>query len=448
MHSLQGQKGETRTNVAAFETGARLNTSVERSRAAWVALAGMCVAFFMASVDRFDFMFVLEPIRRGLHASDAQMGFLAGLAFVAFNVLFGFSAGRWVDVGARRSILAVSVFAWSVMAILCGAANSVLQMGLGRAGLGLAQAALFPVCMSLIADYFTGMSLHRAVAIFQATPVAMAVIGGPLLAFLTERFGWRLTIVIPAVAGLIVALLIPAMVPEPVRRDSGAVTEVGNRPRLGEVIAALAANRPLVCILLSYSFAMAASGVSVTWLTPLMLRVHGLTMTDLGLVIVVSGVLSIIAALSGGWICSCLVARKNDDRWVAGFCALTCFIGVLMAVAWLTVRPLLPFLAIYVAGQMVLSMNMGPLLALSSDLVRPREQGLTAAVMNGGASVIGFALAPLLTGVLSDRLTPGLGAVEGVRVALIYSLAPCLTLGGAFAVLATWIIRPRQASRA
>lgn len=411
------------------------------TRAAWIALLWMAGANIFATVDRNGFVVLLEPMKLDLKATDTEMGFLAGMAFVAFNFLFGIPISRWVDTGVRRTILAVSVIAWSIVTGFCSLSATVFQMGFARAGLGVAETAGVPACLSMIADYFPRGSRHRAVAIFQALGMLAPIIGVPVIALLSARYGWRTAIFVPGVIGLLLGLAIWIFMKEPVRGQFDSEPENVAKASFRDMLGMVFANKSLVCVLASHTFAAAAMGVIVTWIGPLVIRVHGFSMAAFGALVVGVNVFVMIGSLAGGWICSSLVARKGDDRWVIGFSAGTCLIAFSLSMVWLETTATGLFLTLYVLAQVVFYSRNAPSLTLSSDLAPNRARALTAALMIGGANLIGSGLAPMLTGMISDRLSSSHGAADGIRLALLYTVPVYQVLAGAFALLALAFMR-------
>ena len=57
-------------------------------------LALLCLTALLNMLDRQIFAILLEPIKRSLHLSDTQMGFVAGGAFAIVYTIAGIPLGR------------------------------------------------------------------------------------------------------------------------------------------------------------------------------------------------------------------------------------------------------------------------------------------------------------------------------------------------------------------
>ena len=106
------------TNVAAREFAKK------NGRRARYALALMFVIYAVNYLDRQLLSILMEPIRKELHLSDTQLGFLSGLAFAIFYATLGIPIARLADRFSRRNILAISLALWSVMTAFSGLARS------------------------------------------------------------------------------------------------------------------------------------------------------------------------------------------------------------------------------------------------------------------------------------------------------------------------------------
>ncbi len=137
-------------------------------------LAGTAVlfgAFFVAYLDRTVFPSLLVILKNELHLSNAQVAFLSGSAFAVMfglaSVPFAFFFGSY-GLGWGRSVLALSVFCWSVMTAGCSLKVLVLLF-ICRIGVGLGEACLHPVAYPLIASYFRNAP-GLALGVYYAAP--------------------------------------------------------------------------------------------------------------------------------------------------------------------------------------------------------------------------------------------------------------------------------------
>ena len=93
-----------------------------------------------------------EGIRREWALSDTALGLL-GTVFTLLYAVVGLPLGRLSDKIARRKILAVGVFVWSLLTALSGVARSFSQLIVARLGVGVGEATCSPASTSLIGDH-------------------------------------------------------------------------------------------------------------------------------------------------------------------------------------------------------------------------------------------------------------------------------------------------------
>src|ERR1700674_1110027 len=117
-------------------------------------LALLCLTALLNMLDRQIFAILLEPIKRGLHLSDTQMGFVSGGAFAIVYTIAGIPLGRLIDTGKRRTILAGTLLVWSFMTMCCGFARSFSLLLIARMGVGIGEAGSMPATMSVVGDLY------------------------------------------------------------------------------------------------------------------------------------------------------------------------------------------------------------------------------------------------------------------------------------------------------
>ena len=74
-------------------------------------------------VDRWVLGLVQNDIKADLHLSDAELGFLSGIAFALFYAVMGIPIARWADRGNRVTIISLCTAIWSAAVALCGVAG-------------------------------------------------------------------------------------------------------------------------------------------------------------------------------------------------------------------------------------------------------------------------------------------------------------------------------------
>jgi MFS family permease len=129
----------------------------------WYVLGVLVLVYILNFIDRQILSILAVDIKRDLHLTDGQLGFLGGAAFAVFYALFGVPLGRLADRWHRVRLLTIGLVLWSTMTAVSGLARNYLSLSLARMGVGVGEATASPTAYSLISDYFP--SRHRATAL-------------------------------------------------------------------------------------------------------------------------------------------------------------------------------------------------------------------------------------------------------------------------------------------
>jgi len=365
-------------------------------------LAVLWLVSLFSFLDRQVLAVLLEPIKAEFGLSDTQLGLLGGVAFGSFYAVFGLPIARLVDRFNRRNLLALSIFLWSGMTALCGAVGSFAGLFAARAGVAIGEAGGSPSTASLLSDYFAPRERARAFAVLtMAIPVSIMtgyILGG----LLNDLYGWRMAFVAIGLPGVLVALLVLAVVREPVRgasenmADSGAI---GLRDALGR----LWSRRAYRHVALGGALCSMGTWGSGVWLPSFFVRVHGFTIGEAGTAVgLVFGLGGIVGTLGGGFLADWLATRTGDDRWyvrvplIALAGAVPLAFGAFLAGQATTALILLACMVTLMHGYG------GPHAALLQSLAEPRLRGLSVSVYNFVNNLVAMGIGPLFVGAISD----------------------------------------------
>ncbi|MGZ8282071.1 MAG: spinster family MFS transporter [Allosphingosinicella sp.] len=377
-------------------------------------------------VDRSIMGLLVDPVKREMTLTDTQMSLLTGFAFVLFYLMFGIFIARLADRGSRRLVLAVGIAIWSVMTALTGAAQDYATLLVARIGVGIGEAACFPVAMSLIGDYFPSAKRPRAVSIFQASQYVAIVGGLVLIGWLAEYHGWRAAFVAVGLPGLLVAALFLLTVREPERGRHDADT--GEAPeRFGPALRTILGNTSLVGLIFVMGLGTMGIVTLASWSPPFLQRIHGLSVGEVGSVVGPAvGLPGLVGTVGAGFIASWLVKRSGRDSAAL----VVPLVGLLLAgpaFVLFVFADTLPLAVVGLAlGNLCVSTVFGPPVAVALSLAPARLRALTSSVLLVVQSLIGAGLGPFIVGYASDALAPAYG-VESLRYALVLvPIAPLL----------------------
>ncbi|MDB5704750.1 MAG: transporter [Sphingomonas bacterium] len=184
-----------------------------------ILTAVYCFAF----VDRQIVTMLVGPIKATFGASDLQIGYVIGPAFIFSAMAVGLPAGLGVDRFNRRNLVIGAGVLWSASTAAAAFVDSYTALLISRALVGGSEAVIFPAGMSLIADLFDRRRLPTANSVFLTSPYVgggIALIAGGLVLGATEAVawihipllgdirGWQTTFLYVGIAGFLPVLLL------------------------------------------------------------------------------------------------------------------------------------------------------------------------------------------------------------------------------------------------
>lgn len=371
-------------------------------------------------VDRTIISVVGEAIRRDLALSDLQLGLMGGLAFSLFYAGMGIPLARLAERHSRIRIIAVVTTLWSVMTMLSGAAGSFIQLLLCRIGVGVGEAGFTPALVSMLSDRFPPS--RRGVAfslIALGVPIGgavAAVIGGAV----AQAFGWRMAFVAVGAPGLLLALLLVLTVREPIRADAGATADT---PSFGAVLRRVGRSAAFLHLTCGGGLVgFVGFGLNL-FLIPLLVRVHGLSLPQAGLIFAASfSLATMVGTIIGGYVHSALVAR--DVRWNGWAPALSVAIALPLYLAALYQSDWRVLVGLLFCSTAALYAFLPVIMTVTQSLVEPRMRASAAALHSFGQTVAGLGLGSVVLGYLSDRLAARDFAGDYARECLAVKGAP------------------------
>ena len=397
-------------------------------RYAYYVLFVLVLIFVLNWIDRMVVSILLVPIQQELQLSDTAMGVLSGFGFSLLYTLSTVLIARYSDVHNRRNLLSGAVVIWSLATSFCGMVTGFGQLLLGRAIVGVAEAGGGAPTYSIIADYFPPRRRALAMGIYSSGIYIGIMLSFLLGSLLAARFGWRATFWLLGPPGLLLALMVRFTVKEPLRGRFEPQT-LRSDESTGTVLSFLWSQRAYLAAAGGLTVVAITQGAYAAWVPAFLIKVHGLTLTQVGLQLgLVLGVAGAIGTFAGGGLSDWLSAR--DPRVRLYFPAIVTFLTTPFFALFCLAGDVHVGLAIYAVGTVISAMHFGPAFGLTQNLARPAMRGLATALVMVTTALTGQGLGPLLTGFLSDVLRPEFGG-QSLRYALAI-MAGFASLGALF----------------
>ncbi|SIT65617.1 Major Facilitator Superfamily protein [Ectothiorhodosinus mongolicus] len=368
--------------------------------------------YVLSFVDR-QIVAVLAPqIRAHFELTNVQIGLLYGTAFSLIYAVAGIPMGRLADQWSRRKMIAIAVFAWSLVTVLSGFATSFAMLVVYRLILGVSQAMLSPAAYALLAETFRPELRASIFSVY-----ASAIFIGIGLSFLVggtvaQNTDWQTAMVVVGLPGLLLAPVACFFIRDVRVNRFVAGTFVGDifaslRDMLGKRTIQLHLLGFGMLGVIGYTVLAFISIIFVdVFERPDLIRHYGWFQLGVAVTVIFMGLLADY------------LARKNPARRF--------WIGIIAIVAALPLYGLGlfaddGFTALILLGTAVLfsfSFN-GVAAALIQFMVRPDQRALAGAVYLFVMSVGGLGLGPPIAGFLMDRAFEGQYAASQAIFSLI-----------------------------
>jgi MFS family permease len=385
----------------------------------WYVAITMCVVYTLSICDRYSISTVLEPIRRELHLSDANIAFLTGVSLAIFYVIFGFPLSWLIDRKSRRAIIGVCLVAWSALTVATGLARNYWQLLCARIGVGVGEAGGTPGANSILSDYFPAARRPMALQVFSLGAPIGAWLGSQVAGAIAYRFGWRAMFLALGVPGILIGALVLITIHEPPRGGLDDCEDRDVAPPFLETMRFMLGQRSAVHLIVGSSLT-ALWGWGLMWWTPaFLMRSYALNVDQagamLGPVHLIGGSAAMVATtwlLSRPWLSSQQRILRLLGLNVALATIVTAVIysthslALTRALFWLYI----PSIYIYI----------GPGFGILNNLARPCMRAVYCATVLFIANVGNLIIAPQMVGLLSDWFAPHhIPDAESLRLAML-----------------------------
>lgn len=191
--------------------------SQARSRVAVVI--GILTALFLAALDQTIIATALPSIARDLSFPAALISWLAASYLVASTVSLPIW-GKLSDIYGRRATLLTGVGLFVLASVLCGFAQTPVQLVLLRALQGLGSAGIFANVFAIVGEIFSPRERPKFQGILGSMFGLASLIGPWVGGLVTDSFGWQWVFWLNLPLGLIAMAIIAKQLP-PLKSERG-----------------------------------------------------------------------------------------------------------------------------------------------------------------------------------------------------------------------------------
>lgn len=387
--------------------------------------------------DRSVLSLVLPLIKKDMGLSDTTLGDISSL--VAVYALVGVPVASLADRWSRRNVVAIGFAFWSAMTALTGFSTGAWHLAGTRLLMAVGESCGVAPSNSMMSDMFSKDRLPVALAIFTCASSIAAIVYSPAAGYIADHYGWRPVFFISGAIGLCLAPIFFFTVREPRRgaASGDAASLAEQRPAFGVAMKFLIGSRTFVLMVLGGAFMGAYLYGTGAWGTTFLVRVHHLSITEIGAVFgPVRGVVGAVGIILGGLIANWL--SRRDERWRGWIPGLACLILAVFEAVFLFADQTWLWVSGLVGSSLFGIMSQPAVYAALMAVAKPRMRALSVSINLLFATVAGQILGPSLIGRLNDALAPRFG-----DMAIRYSMSVlilCSILGGLCFFAAGWFV--------
>ncbi len=179
-------------------------TALSIPRRSWWILALLFFAGFLNYFDRQTLSLLKTTLKQSLGLDDVGYSHLVTAFMVPYIIMY-VVGGRLVDRWGHRLAMTVFLVVWSLACVLCGFAEGVGVLILGRILLGLAEPGAFPAMQAAIMTWFPKERRAFAMSLTAPSTTAGAILAPPLVAAITLYYDWHGAFLLPGLVGIFLA---------------------------------------------------------------------------------------------------------------------------------------------------------------------------------------------------------------------------------------------------
>ncbi len=372
----------------------------------WRILALLFFATTINYIDRQVIGILAPYISEELGWSEVDYGYIV----TAFQVAYGIglvTMGRLLDKIGTRIGYSLSITIWSIAGMAHALARSVFGFGLARFTLGIGEAANFPAAVKTVAEWFPKKERALATGWFNAGSTAGAITAPLIVPLFALHLGWQWAFIITGALGFIWLFFWwlhyhkPEEHPKLSREEYKHIRQDGEDRTESTPWARLLPLKTTIGLAITRFVSDWVWWFFLFWLPKFLNDAYGITLSKIGLPLIVIYVVSSAGGIAGGWLSSRMIrngksldtARKTVIL-ICGFFALPVVLVPVSGGLWMAVV----LISLAASAHQAWAANM---FSIISDIF-PRNAVGSVTGLIGTAGAIGGALAATFVGYIRE----------------------------------------------
>jgi MFS transporter, Spinster family, sphingosine-1-phosphate transporter len=387
-----------------------------RLAAPWLIVGLTGFAYLLNYADRQVIFSMFPVLKTQLGFTNTQLGLTSAIFLWAYGISSPL-AGIAVDRVDKKTLICLSVLAWSAVTLLTGVANSPREILIYRGLIGMSEALFVPAAVAMIAGAHGAETRSSAISLLFSAQVIGLVVGGALGGFVAQAGKWRVAFWALGTMGALYSVPYYWFLKRLFGNNPTTESELRRKPiRWGQLLR----TPTYVSLCVAFPSYTALLWLLYTWLPTFLFEDFNLSLTSAG---VIASTYMQTASVAG-LICGGIVADRLC-RWTkAGRFWVLCS-GMILSSPWAHVAThahqlFVVKLALIIFGVFG-GMFMANLMASVVDVVDEVSRGKAVGLVNCiGAPVSG--LSAFAVGALKDKIGIANIVTSQAAVAMIAGL--------------------------
>lgn len=369
----------------------------------------VALLFFATTINYMDrqILGLLAPVlQKEIGWTESEYAWIVTAFQAAYAI--GLAVFGWfIDKYGTKLGYTISIIGWSIAAIMHAAVKTVTGFGAARFGLGLSEAGNFPSAQKATAEWFPKKERAFVTGIYNSGANIGAVAAPAVVPWLTVTYGWQEAFIVVGALGFLWIFFWWNMYDRPENKKQVSASELAYiQSDPPEPPAEKIAWGKLLTYKQTWAFMI---GKFLTdpvwwfylyWLPKYLNKEYGLTITALGLPLIVIYTMTSVGSIGGGWLSSFFIKKGWTINRARKTTMLICAILVVSIIVASQVTDLwtsVLLIGIAAAAHQGWSAN---IFTTASDMFPKRAVGSVTGLGGMAGSIGGLIFAPFIGYVL------------------------------------------------
>jgi MFS family permease len=168
----------------------------------WIALWAAFLGYMLDAMDVLLYVFAIQTLKTEFGMSNAMAGLASSMTLV-FSAAGGIASGIFADRFGRRRVMVWSILTYSLASAGTATAQSVTQLILWRAFVGIGLGAQWSAGATLVAESWPSEHRAKALSLVQSGWACGYMLAAAITPFVLEHYNWRVLFLIGVLPSLL-----------------------------------------------------------------------------------------------------------------------------------------------------------------------------------------------------------------------------------------------------